>query len=294
MVEAPNPGEQRPSPKSTVVILVHGIRTQAWWQKSVAPMIEEATGATVIPIKYGYFDLVKFLCPFGICRNPPIEKLRKQIDGVRQQYKDSRLVVFAHSYGTYALARILLENPYFSFARIVLCGSIISEKFDWSRVEGQILSSNKRDAIINECGIKDVWPVIARSASWGYGATGTFGFGAFNVRDRFHPITHSGFFETDFVRKYWIPAISGERIEFTPTDRSTETTPPWFAIFRFPIRWLLVAAVTLAVFSGPTAVISPLFQKKAELSTSGPQSPIVKDVKGNVNIEFGNSPERQK
>jgi len=26
-------------------------------------------------------------------------------------------VVFAHSYGTYALSRVLLENPYFKFDR---------------------------------------------------------------------------------------------------------------------------------------------------------------------------------
>ncbi len=101
----------------TIVVLIHGIRTAAWWEGRMASIIEREADATVIPLKYGYFDLFRFWCPFGICRNGPIERLRKQIEGIREQYKDSRLVVFAHSYGTYALSRVLLENPYFKFDR---------------------------------------------------------------------------------------------------------------------------------------------------------------------------------
>jgi pimeloyl-ACP methyl ester carboxylesterase len=86
--------------RQIVVILIHGIRTEAWWQDRVASILSRDTGATVIPLKYGYFDLLRFWCPLGICRNGPIERLRKQIEGVRQSYKDCRLVVFAHSFGT--------------------------------------------------------------------------------------------------------------------------------------------------------------------------------------------------
>ncbi|MET4601034.1 pimeloyl-ACP methyl ester carboxylesterase [Bradyrhizobium sp. JR4.1] len=287
----------------TVVVLIHGIRTQAWWQKSVAPIIEKKTGATVIPLKYGYFDLVRFWCPFGLCRNPPIERLRKQIEGIREQFKDYRLVVFAHSYGTYALSRILLENPYFTFHRIILCGSIVPEDFDWRRVDNQILSANKRDGIINECGLKDVWPVIARSISWGYGASGTYGFGSFNVRDRFHAITHSAFFEPSFVNKYWVSAVAGEAIEFSPTDRSRETSPARFALFRIPLRWFLTGVVALVVVGVPIAAILAILQSNflalqqkgpQTISTTGSQSPIVKDSHGDVRIDYNSSAERRK
>src|SRR3954466_10481554 len=177
--------------EQTGVVLIHGIRTSGWWGSRVAVTFERKTSATVIPLKYGYFDLLRFLCPFRICRNGPIERLRREIEGIRQKYPDARLIVFAHSFGTYALSKILLENPYFKFNRVILCGSIIAEKFDWRRVEDQILATNKRDGIINECGLRDVWPVLAKSLSFGYGASGTYGFGAFNVRDRFHPNRHS-------------------------------------------------------------------------------------------------------
>jgi pimeloyl-ACP methyl ester carboxylesterase len=154
-------------PNDTIVILIHGIRTSAWWGPRVAATFERKTGARVIPLKYGYFDALRLWCPLRICRNGPIERLRREIEGIRERHRESRLIVFAHSYGTYALSKILLENPYFTFNRVILCGSIIPENFDWRRVEGQILSANKRDGIINECGLRDIWPVLAKSFSWG-------------------------------------------------------------------------------------------------------------------------------
>lgn len=93
--------------RRTIVILIHGIRTRAWWTKLAAPMIEEGTGATVIAIKYDYFDLLRFWCPFGICREGPIKRIEKQLQGIRENFRGGRFVVFAHSYGTYALSRIL-------------------------------------------------------------------------------------------------------------------------------------------------------------------------------------------
>jgi hypothetical protein len=240
-ISSPLRGNQK-----VLVILLHGIRTAAWWQNRVASIIETETAATVVPLKYGYFDLLKFLCPFRSCRRAPIERLRKQIEGIREQYKDYKLIVFAHSFGTYALSRILFENPYFTFDRIILCGSIIADSYDWTRVQNQIVPSKKRDAIINECGIRDVWPVAAKSLTFGYGATGTYGFGDYNVRDRFHSIKHSDFFEPAFIRKYWVSAVSKEAIDFSETDSEGSGTPAWFGIFRIPLRWAFVLAFVSA------------------------------------------------
>jgi len=67
-----------------IVVLIHGIRTRAFWQGRMASIIQRETGATVIPLKYGYLDLLRFWCPFSICRRGPIERLRKQIEGIRE------------------------------------------------------------------------------------------------------------------------------------------------------------------------------------------------------------------
>jgi pimeloyl-ACP methyl ester carboxylesterase len=246
--EEPASGSRR-----TVVILIHGIRTAAWWQSRVASIFSDELGATVIPLKYGYFDLFRFLCPFGFCRRGPIERLRKQLQGIRDNFGQARLVVFAHSYGSYALSRVLIENSRFTFDRVILCGSIVPEDFDWDRVQDQILTRNsdKRDAIINECGTHDVWPVVASSVSWGYGASGTFGFGVQNVRDRYHPSGHSAYFTTDFVRKYWVPAVAGLPIDFSPTDRDENTaSPAWFGLLRFPLRFVLFAVIPALLLIG--------------------------------------------
>ena len=238
----------------TVVILIHGIRTTARWQSRAAAKIEAATSARVIPLKYGYFDILRFLCPFGICRRGPIERLRKQIEGVRDQYPEHRIVLFAHSFGTYALSRILMENPHFKFDRIVLCGSVIPENFDWSRVGSQIRAAERREAIINDCGTRDVWPVIARAVTWGYGASGTYGFGDFNVRDRFHPLTHSQFFEDKFIDRYWVSAVNGDTVEFSPGDKKAASTPGWFSLLNVPLRWLLPVAAIAALALGVKVV----------------------------------------
>jgi hypothetical protein len=227
-----------------VVVLIHGIRTAAWWQNRIASVIEADTGATVIPIKYGYFDLLRFLCPF--CRSGPVEKLRQQLEGIANTYKDRPLIIFAHSFGTYALTRVIDENPFLRFDRIVLCGSVVPTTFDWRKVQEQVRGAEKRNAIVNECGTRDIWPVLAKSVTWGYGATGTYGFGTFNVRDRFHDIAHSDFFTNEFARKYWVPLVRGEAVAFSDQDVAGAGAPGWFMLLGLPLRWVPVVALLAA------------------------------------------------
>jgi pimeloyl-ACP methyl ester carboxylesterase len=287
----------------SIVVLIHGIRTAAWWQSRVAALLESEANANVIPLKYGYFDVLRFWCPLGPCRNGPIERLRKQIEGVREQFRGRHLTVLAHSYGTYALSRILLDNPYFKFDRIILCGSIIPENYEWERVENQILSDNKRDAIINECGKRDVWPVLAKCTSWGYGASGTYGFGSFNVRDRFHNNRHSDFFDPSFVRKYWVPAVAGEPPVFSDADTDEGGTPAWYGILRMPFKWAVLGVPIIAGFailSSPTPGVKCPSGKeliesrcidvrllKSRKEIAGQISTLLKDINATLNIKTG-------
>jgi hypothetical protein len=45
-------------------------------------------------------------------------------------------------------------------------------------------------------------------------------------------------------------AVDGLPIDFSPTDRSDDTSPVWFAILRFPFRWILFLVLPLFLIFG--------------------------------------------
>ena len=69
-----------------VVLLIHGIRTQADWGPMVLSKLEVPGQIEVIPIKYGYFDALRFWFPFWT-RNKPVEKVYVQIRVALQKYR---------------------------------------------------------------------------------------------------------------------------------------------------------------------------------------------------------------
>jgi pimeloyl-ACP methyl ester carboxylesterase len=245
-------GEPRRSNKTKpaqVVLLIHGIRTHAWWQGEVKGLIEEATGATVIPLKYGRFDLLRFWCPFGICRQGPIDRLHKDLRDAIHQFGGRPISAIAHSYGTYALARILLEHDDIELNRVILCGSIIANSFPWARIANQIKAREMRTAVVNDCGTRDIWPVLAASTTWGYGSSGTHGFGSVQVTDRIHAMPHSGYFDRKFVKKFWLPFIADGEIVASAVERAGTGTPGWFSLLELPYKWAVMVLAVLAIAS---------------------------------------------
>ncbi|MDX0849182.1 hypothetical protein GOD74_12250 [Sinorhizobium medicae] len=121
--------------ENPVIILVHGIRTRAFWQGMVRSILTQELGATVVPIKYGYFDLLRFLCPFGFCRRGPINRVHRAIREVVDDYDDQRPIIIAHSYGTYAVAKVLEEYSDVYLCRMILCGSVVPNNFRWDRTK---------------------------------------------------------------------------------------------------------------------------------------------------------------
>jgi pimeloyl-ACP methyl ester carboxylesterase len=233
-----------------VILLLHGIRTHAWWQGQVKPLLEAATGATVIPLKYGRFDLLRFWCPFGMCRRGPIDRLHHEIRDTLAGYKDHEVSIIAHSYGTYAISRILLEYGDIRMGRLILCGSVIPNDFPWSRMASQFATQPMRDGVVNDCGTKDIWPVLAKSTSWGFGSSGTYGFGSAQVTDRFHALPHSGYFDTKFVKKFWSPFMADGTIVPSAVERAGTGTPGWFALLELPYQWLSAALAVVLIGLG--------------------------------------------
>ncbi|MFY9557994.1 MAG: hypothetical protein WAV47_25070 [Blastocatellia bacterium] len=226
-----------------VVLLVHGIRTHAQWQEMVVEKLARDGVIDVKPIHYGYFDLFRFWCP-TLTRSSPLRKLEREIQDAKTRYGDAKLSIIAHSFGTYAVTRVLYNNPNLKIYRLILCGSVVSEDFDWGRIKSQI-----EEAIINDCGSRDAWPVLAKSTTWGYGSSGTYGFGKTWVEDRYHNLSHSEFFEEKFVENYWKPYIDSG--SFTKSTRVP--SPWWFWWLSLPWKYLSVSlalALVVAIASG--------------------------------------------
>jgi hypothetical protein len=225
--------------KQKVVLLIHGIRTHAEWQEMVREALQSSGKTTVIPIKYGFFDVIRFLLPFGT-RRRPIATLRWKISKALSLHRDSELCVVAHSFGTYAITSILSEDDAFRPTRIVFCGSIVPQHFRWDTI-------TNCPEILNECGGRDVWPVLASALSRGYGPSGTYGFGTPGVHDRHHDLEHGDYFSKDFVERYWQPWLASGKIVQSQYEGIRRTTPYWMSLITLTSFRLTFAGCTALI-----------------------------------------------
>ena len=227
----------------TVVILIHGIRTHAEWQEKIPEWLDLGPDTIVKPIGYGRFDLFRFLSPLRT-RQKPIDILTREIDDLIARYPSHayRKVVIAHSFGTYAISKILEARPSIELDDLLLCGSIVPADYNWIQIRKQV-----KGTILNDCGRRDIWPVIARSVTWGYGATGTYGFNAGAVTNRFHSIGHSEFFSKKFVREFWRPFVQDSTIAPSHVGSDIVRSPWYFSLFEPKLRWLFLFAVLFLI-----------------------------------------------
>lgn len=238
-----------------LLLLVHGIRTDAAWQTAIRSVLRGNAHVKVVPIKYGYLDLVRFWSPL-FTRHPAIARVNTQLQSAIDEHPGHDVVVIAHSFGTYAISEILKSNRLIRINRLLLCGSIIPKDYDWDAVERLFVvppGKSLRDVIINDCGCRDVWPVLAQSTTFGYGSSGTYGFGASQVTDRFHDTSHSGLFVPALIGEFWTPFVLRRDIAESRFETSGVSWPAWLKLFRLPYNYAAcLALLLLAVLFGGT------------------------------------------
>ena len=211
------------------MLLIHGIRTYAKWQSLTEKVIKDNDSSVYVhPIKYERHDLLRFLFWY---RSGPIERVLRELRGVRADNQGAAISAVAHSFGTYILMSILHNEPDVNLHRVILCGSVIPRNFYW-----QNLARFPSGGIINEVGTRDYLPVMAKLFSKGYGSSGTFGFGSTKVKDRHHDLGHSDFFNESFINKYWISFILGGVIIDSKWGSDRPDEPWWIAFMDTP--WL--------------------------------------------------------
>jgi hypothetical protein len=243
-----------------VVLLVHGIRDFAEWEQKVSPILERIPYTRVPPLSYGRFDAFRFWFPIWT-RETPVKKLLWRIRFARDKFPTAKLSVIAHSFGTYAIGQILRENPDIRLHRLILCGAILPSEFRWDQIRYSVATE-----IINDCGTRDIWPVLAQSTTFGYGSSGRFGFGSPGVRDRYHDFGHGGFFEDNFVTNYWLPWFrSGNFVKSKAPPRSGTR---WHFLAIIQIKWVAMFVCVLCIswlgmWWFPPVIPTPPVEKKA-------------------------------
>lgn len=183
-----------------IVIMVHGIRTHAFWQEELKDKFQDEHDVQSYPIGYGKFSTFEFWCPL-FTRKRAINEILRKIRTIQDSHSDRPICLIAHSFGTYAVVQGLWEDPTIKVERLLLCGGVVRRAFRWDRL------ANRPTTILNDCGRKDIWPLVACWTTFGYGATGRNGFKTPEVIDRFHEIAHSSYFEISFIEKFWVPFI---------------------------------------------------------------------------------------
>jgi hypothetical protein len=90
--------------------------------------------------------------------------------------------------------------------------------------------------------------LFAKSATWGYGASGTRGFQNVMVRNRFHETAHSSYFDANFVTKYWVPYIANAAVVDSDWELTRPEPPMWHTVIeKAPLRWVLLVAAFLLI-----------------------------------------------
>jgi pimeloyl-ACP methyl ester carboxylesterase len=235
-----------------LVVLVHGINTRALWMGEIKPTLETA-GFSVALTSYGKYGVPRFLSPLRSSRKKAIERVVADIRTARKAHKlafgeePKHMSVISHSFGTYVVSRILADYPEFEWRRVIFCGSVVREDFQFDHVLERF-----GHPLLNEIGTRDFWPALAESAGWGYGSVGTTGFNRPPVETRWHNgFRHSDFLTEAFCDKFWTPFLLGQK----PTRADKPAEMPWWirAITWFPLRWLpllLLLGLPLAALQG--------------------------------------------
>lgn len=229
---------------SSVVVLVHGIRTHAGWMNEIEPTLRDA-GFAVERTNYGRLDLLRFLLPIPALRKYPVRRVQTDVRTIRMKYPGpSEISFIAHSFGTYVVAEILRSEFDLKAHRVVFCGSVVHCRFPFEQITERF-----RSPVMNDVGTKDILPALAESSTWGYSSSGTHGFNRPNVQDRLHDgLAHSDFLQPMFCKKYWIPFLKDGTCVL-PSDVSKKRRS-WMLrlLLSLPIKYIgitLFAAVLL-------------------------------------------------
>ena len=201
-----------------VLVTIHGLLSNASWNSELLPIFSNE-GWTVAPYYYGFQTPDILFRPNE--RQKAVDEFREWIQSIKDQYCHSvntKISVIAHSFGTYIIGAYLAGfegNPPVQFESIILTGSILSEDYDWSKIEG----TNSVGHVRNEIAPNDQWVKWMPNKPWLkldklFGQAGVNGFinnSALLEQNRTSIFDHNNVIKRDVILKYWLPYLKTNR-----------------------------------------------------------------------------------
>jgi hypothetical protein len=203
---------QEESKQSVPVVLpLHGIRTVAAWQRTLADIAAlQGWRCPLAEWNYGVFSLLRFLMPWQ--RETKVRWFRRTYDALinNRNYnvpKANPPSIVAHSFGSYILGYSLLKYENIKVHKIILCGSILPKAFPWDL----LIKRGQVNAVRNEYGADDIW---ARFVQWFVAGTGPSGESGFDCKhpnieqQSFLSFHHSEYFNYGHIHDFWMPFLN--------------------------------------------------------------------------------------
>lgn len=226
---------------ATVVVLVHGILTFGEWQQVFVDELNlVAPSVTVYPISFGYCAW-RFVAPRSM-RERYVARVESELLAARREHPNATLVVIAHSFGTYLVSEVIRRNASIKLDRLILCGAVVRRDYDWQTIRQRPRHPN----VVNDVGMLDNWPIVARHLKSDYGDAGRFGFGTIGVYDRWFSLDHSGFFTRDHFRKFWAPFVTRGQVVPSP-DSANRSAPSLAKAIFYHSPGITIAAALIVV-----------------------------------------------
>lgn len=255
-----------PEAKTKLVILLHGIRDQGAWMDMVEHELQQIPNVRVQSVDFRFFDSLCFMS--GFRTNYAIQTVLRKILASVDEVKPHELIVIAHSFGTYVITDILAKGSFLKVDHAIFCGSVVSTEVEFNNFRHP-------PKIVNECGGRDLWPVIAQGfrffTAGKYGAAGVFGLRQIMVKNRHHDFGHSAYLKRSFVQEFWVPYISNGEWVQGPYDLDRRPIPygiSYLAEYGWYLIFFWTAFLSLALL-----LIVPLlpvgYQSIASRSTIG-------------------------
>ena len=135
-----------------VLFTIHGVNTNAYWNSKFAPL---ACSQGWIFAPFIYKNPIRLLfCPS--LRKKVVEQFSDYLYEISTKYELENASIVAHSFGTYIIAKYLLDHASddslpIKIDSIILAGSIVSEDYNWKKHAAKI------GCILNISSPNDKW-----------------------------------------------------------------------------------------------------------------------------------------